>query len=222
MKKKIITSVIILLIVAVIGFITTLGINYYVKLDAKDKIILVKETKNKDVDCILVLGAGIKADGTPSPMLEDRLEIAIEIYKLRPDLPILVSGDNGSEDYNEIRAMKEYLLEKGISETAIFADYAGFSTYDSLYRLKHVFKIEKVFIVTQKYHLYRAIHLANKLGIKSYGISASLEDYKGQPYYDFREYLARNKDFIKAIIKPKPTYLGEEVPVLDIFRSDNS
>jgi vancomycin permeability regulator SanA len=109
--------------------------------------------------------------------------------------------------------MKNYLIEKGITSENIFMDHAGFSTYDSIYRAKEIFKAKKVIVITQKYHLYRALHIANKLGLEAYGVNSDPRRYTGQTYRELREILARNKDFIKCLFKPEPTYLGEAIPV---------
>ena len=105
-------------------------------------------------------------------------------------------------------------MQKGISSENIFMDHAGFSTYDSIYRAKHIFEAKKVIIVTQKYHLYRALYIANQLGLKAYGVNADPRQYAGATYREIREILARNKDFIKCVVfKPSPTYLGDSIPV---------
>ena len=109
--------------------------------------------------------------------------------------------------------MKQYAIDKGIPSEDIFMDHAGFSTYESIYRAKEIFKAKNIIIVTQKYHLYRALYIAKKLDINAYGISSDPRKYRGQTYREVREILARNKDFINCIIKPKPTYLGEAIPV---------
>ena len=103
--------------------------------------------------------------------------------------------------------MKNYAIKNGINSNMISLDYAGISTYDSIYRMKHVFKLKKIVIVTQKYHLYRALYIAQSLGIEAYGIDATKVRYVGQSYRDLREILARNKDFIKCIFKPKAKYV---------------
>ena len=92
-------------------------------------------------------------------------------------------------------------------------DHAGFSSYESIYRAKEIFEAKKIVIVTQKYHLYRSLYIANKLGIEAYGVSADLRKYIGQSYREVREILARDKDFVKCIFKPKSTYMGEVIPV---------
>ena len=208
--KRIIKYLIILIIV---GISIVLSINFYVILSTKKQIVDLSNLKNKnDYDCIIVLGAGIWGD-KPSPMLQDRLDEAIKLYEEGIAPKLIMSGDNGQEGYDEVNVMKDYAITKGIPSEDIFMDHAGFSTYESIYRAKEVFKVEKAIIVTQKYHLYRALHIGNKLGINVTGVGADPRKYSGQIFRELREILARNKDFIQAIFKLKPTYLGESIPV---------
>ncbi len=208
--KRIIKYLIILIIV---GISIVLSINFYVILSTKKQIVDLSNLKNKnDYDCIIVLGAGIWGD-KPSPMLQDRLDEAIKLYEEGIATKIIMSGDNGREGYDEVNVMKDYAINKGIPSEDIFMDHAGFSTYESIYRAKEIFKVEKAIIVTQKYHLYRALHIGNKLGINVTGVGADPRKYSGQIFRELREILARNKDFIQAIFKLKPTYLGESIPV---------
>lgn len=209
MKKVIIT----LIIIIVLSVIYIFSVNAYVKLSTKDKILTIKEaTKLEDIDCILVLGAGIWGD-KPSPMLEDRLLTGIELYNKKISNKIVMSGDHGQEEYDEVNIMKQYAIDNGIESSDIFMDHAGFSTYESIYRIKEIFNAKKVVIVTQKYHLHRALYIAEQLGIEAYGVNSDPRKYQGQLFREIREILARNKDFINCIIKPKPTYLGETIPV---------
>jgi len=124
-----------------------------------------------------------------------------------------MSGDHGKEDYDEVNVMKNFAMQNGISSEDIFMDHAGFSTYESIYRAKEVFDVKKIVIVTQEYHLYRALYIANKLGLEAYGVSSDQRKHTGAVYRELREVLARNKDFVKSIFKPKPTYLGEKIPI---------
>ena len=168
--------------------------------------------KLEDIDCILVLGAGVWRD-KPSPMLADRLNQAIELYKNNVSSKIIMSGDHGTEEYDEVNIMKKYAIEKGVPSSDIFMDHAGFSSYDSIYRARAIFDAKKIVIVTQEYHLYRALYIANSLGIDAYGVGADPRQYAGETYREVREILARNKDFVKCILKPEPTYLGDTIPV---------
>lgn len=168
----------------------------------------------KNADCILVLGCQVKVDGTPSHMLQDRLERAISLYG-NPGVrtKLLMSGDHGQDSYNEVGAMRQYALDKGVPAEDIFMDHAGFSTYESLYRAKHIFGARKVIIVTQKYHLYRALYIAWALGLDAEGVDADYRSYYGQAGRECREILARIKDFGTGILKPKPTYLGDPIDI---------
>ena len=164
-------------------------------------------------DCILILGAGIRNDGSPSNMLEDRLKTGMNAYSLGASDIILASGDHSREGYDEVGAMQTYLTENGVNGDAVILDHAGFSTYESLYRAKEIFGVQRVLIITQKYHLYRALYTAEKLGLTAYGVSADLRGYRGEAYRQIREIFARNKDFLFTIFKPEPTYLGEKIPI---------
>lgn len=187
------------------------GIDTYVQ-KSTEKYILTPEEAGDGYDCILVLGCGVYGD-TPSHMLEDRLLQGIELYFDGASKKLLMSGDHGRENYDEVNVMKNFALDRGVPSKNIFMDHAGFSTYESMYRAKEIFKAEKVLIVTQEYHLYRAIYDARALGLDAYGVASDPRTYSGQEYRDIREILARNKDFVFCIFKPEPTYLGEEIPV---------
>lgn len=204
--------IIILILCALIG-IMMLSINFYVVNKTKSKIVTEKQAKElENADCILVLGAGILGD-KPSPMLEDRLLQGITLYNNQTSSKIIMSGDHGKEEYDEVNVMKDFAIEKGVKSEDIFMDHAGFSTYDSVYRAKEIFKAQKIIIVTQKYHLHRALYVAEKLGIEAYGVASDPREYRGQVVRELREVLARDKDFFKCIIKPEPTYLGDTIPV---------
>lgn len=203
MKKK--TKIILITIMTII-VLSPLLINQYVILNTTSNIIIKEEYQQlKDVDYILVLGASVRRE-RPSPMLEDRLKKAIELYNINTQNKILVTGDHTKEDYDEVTIMKNYLLENNIPEEKIIMDPAGVSTYDSIFRVQKQLKAKKIIIVSQKYHLYRALYIANSLGIEAYGVPADDIKYKGATYREVREILARNKDFIKSIIKPTSYY----------------
>ena len=208
--KKIIIIILSLILLSIVGILT---VNFYVVLSTKSRIISIDEAKDlTDVDCILVLGAGVYGN-KPRPMLEDRILTGIELYNNGVSRKIIMSGDHGQEDYDEVNVMKSYAIDEGINSSDIFMDHAGFSTYDSIYRLKEIFEVDKVVIVTQEYHLYRALYIAKELEIEAYGVSANLRDYPGQFKREVREILARDKDLVKVIFKPSSTYVGETIPV---------
>lgn len=204
------------IIVIVIMIITILAliINFYIKIKTKKQIKTKKEAMQIDqAECILVLGAGIWGD-KPSPMLEDRLLQAISLYENGVAPKIIMSGDHSKENYDEVNIMKQFAIDKGVPSEDIFMDHAGVSSYDSLYRAKEIFDVKNLVIVTQKYHLYRSLYIANQLDLQAYGISSNLREYPGQWYRELREILARDKDFIKCIFKPKSTVLGDKISIM--------
>lgn len=213
MKKKLKNIFIVLFVITIVCFFVVFGINQYVKATTKKQIIKDKDYSSlNEIDCVVILGAGIWGD-KPSPMLEDRLLEGINLYKTGVVDKILVTGDHGTNGYDEVSVMKKYIMEHGIPSEDIFMDHAGFSTYESIYRAKAIFDVDNAIIVTQEYHLYRALYIANELGINVLGAPSDPRQYAGQAYRELREILARNKDFVQCIFKCKPTYLGEMIPV---------
>ena len=199
--------------ILLIFFIILIAINTYVKNSAEDRIISSDETVNLNADCIIVLGAGVRADGTPSPMLKDRLLEGIALYELGVSDRLLMSGDNTKKGYDEVNTMKQYAIDHGVPSEHIFMDHAGISTYDSIYRAMEIFQADKIIIVTQEYHLYRALYISESLGIEAYGVPADPVIYAGQELREIREVIARTKDFVKCMIKPPASILGEVIPV---------
>lgn len=216
MKKKKIKRVSKFILTAfIIITAAVIALNLIIYLSTKDFIYSASDVNFPDADCILVLGAGVREDGSPSNMLEDRIITGIELYENGKCDTLIMSGDHSSEEYDEVNCMKEYAVDNGIPSDRIFMDHAGFSTYDSLYRAKNVFGADKVIIVTQKYHLYRALYIAESLGINAIGVSADLRTYVGQSTRETREIAARVKDFIKTIVQPESIYLGETISLKD-------
>lgn len=212
--KKMWKVLFVICVVCGVGLILLLAINIYVKASVKDRIITVEEAaKLSDIDCIMVLGAGVYGDQTPSMMLEDRLLRGIELYYKECGPKLLMSGDHGERYYDEVNVMKSYAIGKGVLSSDIFMDHAGFSTYESVYRAKEIFGADKVIIVTQRYHLSRALYLAEAMGIDAYGVAAEDIEYGGQYSRDVREFFARGKDFLTAIFKPKPAIMGEKIDI---------
>ncbi|MDE6141551.1 MAG: YdcF family protein, partial [Bacilli bacterium] len=206
--KKLVRLILVMMIIFLSAFLV---INIEVINVTRDKIITIDEIdEDNDYDCILVLGAGVR-NGEPSKMLKERLDTGIEIYNEGLISTFIMSGDHGQVNYDEVNVMKNYALDNDIPSSAVFMDHAGFSTYDSLYRAKYVFGVKKVLIVTEKYHLYRALFIADRLGIEAKGVDATKEIYYGQTGREIREFLARNKDFFKTLIKPKAKYVGSGI-----------
>lgn len=197
-----------------LGCVGIFSVNALVKHRVKDNILTPEQAAElSDVDCILVLGCKVHDDGTPSAMLRDRLLQSIHLYQLGASPKLLMSGDHGQHRYDEVNAMKQFALDAGVPSQDIFMDHAGFSTYESVYRAKEIFGVDKILIVTQEYHLYRALYIARQFDIEAYGVASDLDTYSGQFQRDVREVLARCKDFGMCILKPKPTYLGDAIPI---------
>lgn len=215
MRKKIIATVLFsVFFIGLLGGVTVLGLNAQVIGATNDKILSTEQAAQLgNVDCILVLGCKVHEDGNPSHMLEDRLKRGVALYKGGAAPKILMSGDHGQEEYDEVNAMKKYAMDAGIPSEDVFMDHAGFSTYESMYRAKEVFGAKKIIIVTQEYHLYRAIYAAEQMGMEAYGVDADYRRYSGQLARDVREVLARVKDCLTAEWKPLPTYLGEQIDI---------
>ena len=155
---------------------------------------------DKKYDCILVLGAGVRADGTPSHMLEDRLRGAVALYEAGVSDVLLLSGDNSGEDYDEVSAMVKYCLEHGVPESAIVRDDIGFSTSESVYNTVRTLGYRDIIVVTQEYHLYRAMYMVKRMGADADGFATDYRAYSMQIKRDVREYVARCKDFLKVNI----------------------
>ena len=222
MIKKIFKVILILVIIVVV---LIAAINIYVVSYSKSKMVSVEEAaqlaqSDGEFSCIIVLGASVR-DGTPSPILANRLDTGLKLYENGISNLLLLSGDNGRLEYNEVIGMKNYLIEEGkdvgLTDDNIYLDYAGFSTYDSMYRSKDIFEADRIVIATQGYHLYRALYIANKLGLEAYGV-ASEDRSSGQLSRDIREIPARTKDFFLTAVKFKPAILGDPVPLT--FPSD--
>ena len=171
------------------------------------------ELKDGGYQCALVLGCAVYADGEPSAMLRDRLDTGIMLYKEGIVPKLLLSGDHGQVEYDEISVMYNYCLEAGVPSDDIFLDHAGFSTYDSVYRAQSVFCVESMIVVTQTYHEFRALYTAEQLGIDAAGVSSDQQSYAGATYREVREVLARAKDFFKVLVKAPPVYGGDRIPI---------
>lgn len=207
--KKITKLTIFFIVLGTIGFFS---INHYVvKIGDEYQIDINTDIK---VDAVIVLGARVYNNGQPSPILEERLIMGAEAIEKGISDRLLLSGDHGRIEYDEVNSMREYVEKLGISAGQIFMDHAGFSTYETMYRAKEIFQIESAIIITQDYHLKRAVFNAREIGIEAYGISSDKQIFRGSEYRELREKAARVKDFFYAsIFKPEPTYLGEAIPI---------
>jgi len=190
------------------------SMNLFITMSGDNTIVSKEDLHGTKHDCILIFGAGVLSNRTPSAMLRDRLLTGIACYKAGLAPKIVVSGDHGEAFYDEVNIMKNFCIDQGVPSEDIFMDHAGFSTYESIYRIRDIFQAKRVILVTQKYHLYRALYVAKRFGLQAYGVSADLQTYAGQPYYDSRELVARIKDFAYTLVFPEPTYLGEPISLL--------
>ncbi len=222
MKRILKKILVILLIVALVLGVISLILDLIVVCSTKDRIYdepsiedasSFEELRGKTIDCIIVPGCGVYPDGEPTPLLSDRLDIAISLYKKGVAPKILMSGDHGTDAYNEVAAMREYAMEHGVPSEDIFLDHAGFSTYETMYRAASIFNVKTAVVVTQEYHLFRSLYNAARFGIDACGVIATGHTFTAQSYYSFREYFARCKDVLFGIFKPHPTYLGETIDI---------
>ncbi|MFK7113825.1 ElyC/SanA/YdcF family protein [Flavobacterium oreochromis] len=200
-----------IILITLIGIISSIGVNSYVK-KVTNSLIYNSSKNLPTTSAGIIFGAGIKGD-KPSKYLKDRLDAGIRLYRSKKINKILLSGDNGREEYDELTVMKTYCYQHGVDTTKIYLDYAGFDTYSTMSRAKTIFKINQAILISQKYHLNRAIFIGNKLGVKSVGYSADNGQYKGYNYARFREYFSRLKAFIDVLRNRKPKFLGTQIPI---------
>lgn len=205
--------IIIFLYVSFLVFlISSLIINAYIYFYSKKYIIRnIQDIPNAYTG--LVLGAGVVRGKYLSSVLRDRMIKSYQLYRNRKIKRFLLSGDHGTKYYDEVNSMKAYLLKKDVSSRDIFLDHAGFNTYDSVVRAKKIFQAMDIIIITQKFHLFRAIYIARKNNMKAYGYCADRRRYKYLNNYKLREVAANIKTFWEVLFKRKPKYLGETIPI---------
>ena len=199
-KRLIVRVIVVIAVICLLGVVGILGISEYVHLSQMNKVVeasLVPE--DKSIDCVVVLGAGLKDDGTPNHMLEDRIKVGVEVFERTGAKYILMSGDHSDLYYDEPGAMKKYAEGLGVDPSKILIDNNGFSTYESITRVKSEFGFDNIVIVTQEYHVYRALYIAEHCDIDAIGVGADLRSYRNQVIYSLREIAARVKDFIWCI-----------------------
>lgn len=200
------------LLAAALGGIA-LALSAYIVSSTRDRVLEADAPPPEGLDCILVLGCGVRPDGSPSHMLEDRMKRAVQLYQAGWSDVLLLSGDNRKEDYNEVGVMKRCALEQGVPEEAIVLDHAGLSTYDSIYRAKAIFGAETFAVITQEFHISRALYIADALGLEAWGVTSDLRPYQHEVFNRCREILARDKDALWCLVKPDPVHLGDPIPL---------
>lgn len=198
---------------AIIIVIILTAVNLFMINRFSHKIGNAEDLTLSEIDCIMILGAGVWGADRPSYILKDRLDKGLALYELGVSDRLLMSGDHGRETYDEVNVMKDYATEEGIDTDLVFMDHAGFSTYESMVRAKKVFEVESMVIVTQEYHLYRAVYIANRLGIDAYGVPARTYAYRHQWLRNLREQVARAKDMVWLMLQMPPKYLGDVIPI---------
>ena len=166
----------------------------------------------------IVFGAGLRYDGTPTVILRDRVETAVRLYHQGKVEKLLMSGDNRFVDYNEPESMRQYARSLGVPDEAIVPDYAGRRTYDTCYRAKHIFGVESAILVTQDFHLSRALFTCNALGVKATGVEANNYYYlkRSRLYWNIREQFATITAIWDVYFKKPLPVLGEPEPIFPV------
>lgn len=208
-RRIIVNSTLYIILAAIL--LPILG-NYVVLWSTKNKIYAAEEVEVRDV--AIVFGAGLTRSGGPTTILKDRVETGVELYLTGKVKKLLMTGDNRFEDYNEPQAMKDYALELGVPEDDIVLDYAGRRTYDSCYRAKEIFLVKNAILVTQEFHISRALFLCDGLGLDAVGVVANNRVYTQRSinYWNVREFIARGVAIKDLIIRPKPV-MGDIEPI---------
>ncbi len=190
--------------------IVTLGVNLVVHISTK-AYLYNSIADAPDAEVALIPGAAILNDGSLSPIFLDRANMAIQLYEAKKVLKILVSGDNSTVSHNEVNPVRLYLISKGVPDQDIFLDHAGFDTYSTMYRARHIFEVSSALITTQSFHLPRAVFIARQLGIDAYGVNADV----GHILFsnNIREVFANEKAVFDLVFNIKPKYLGEKIPI---------
>lgn len=212
MKKKLKNLSLVALVLLLLGVLSIFLLNNKIK-SATQPTIYHSLEKIPNKHTVIVLGASVKSNGNLSVMLRDRVESALLLYNKGKVKRFLLSGDNGEANYNEPRAMKKYLIERGVAENHIYLDYAGFDTYDSMYRAKAIFEVDEAIIVTQGFHLPRAVFLAQEMGLNYIGYRGDKRVYQHEDYNIKRELLANVKAYLELAFRKEPTYLGAKIPI---------
>lgn len=206
-------------IAAILTALLTAGINAWVilvtKTDCYPSAARVPATKpgEQSYQAAIVLGARVWKSGRPSLVLRDRLATALELYRLGRVPKIIVSGDHGRNDYDEVNIMAAWLVAAGVPQEDVFLDHAGFDTYDTMMRAAKIFGLKRALVVTQGFHLPRAVYLARRAGIEACGVRADYRQYQGTIWNETRESLARVKCVLESLIQRDPKYLGPTIAI---------
>jgi vancomycin permeability regulator SanA len=192
--------------------ITTLGYKAWVDTQANGLMYAVGDRALPSNHVALVFGAGLDVAGQPSAILYDRVATAVDLYNSNKADKLLMTGDNSTTDHNEVEAMRKEAVDLGVPDEDIVLDYAGFSTYDSCYRARDVFNLQQAILVTQHFHLPRALYTCNRIGVKSVGVAADRQSYDTFSN-ELREYPALLNNLYRFTVNDKPHFLGPQVDV---------
>ncbi|MFH0916731.1 MAG: ElyC/SanA/YdcF family protein [bacterium] len=200
-------------VLIVLAGLAVLVSNLVIALSARSSMV-DRADEAPQAQVAIVLGAKVYPNGGLSPMLTDRLETGVLLYKLGKVDKLLLSSDHGQTTYDEVNAMLRYALERGVPEEDVFTDHAGFNTYDTMYRARDVFEVTTALVVTQRFHLARAVYTARSLGLEAIGVPADIQPYASERRFAMRDWLARVKAFFQLhVTKPEPRYLGAAIPI---------
>ncbi|MBX4200506.1 YdcF family protein [Candidatus Parcubacteria bacterium] len=204
--KKFYTFIALIFLVVAVVFTVNFSVHLF-----SAPYIYQRNSQIPNAEAAIILGASVISNATLSPILKDRTNTAIQLYNTKKIKKILVSGDNAEVNYNEVDPVRRYLLSKGVLDQDIFLDHAGFDTYSTMYRARDIFQVSSVLIVSQSFHLPRAVFIARKLGIDAYGVSADGGHILFANY--LREVFANEKAMFDLITNAKPKYLGQRIPI---------
>ena len=194
----------------IIGILIIFGLEAYIQKETSN-LIYSEITELPSAKTGIILGASVHADGKLSPILQDRVETAYQLYQQNKIENFLISGDHRTDDYDEVNSIKNYLLEKRVPSQDIILDHSGFDTYDSMFRAKAVFEIEDAIVITQKFHLPRSLYIAKNLDASYKGFEAAPVAYTSSETIKRREQLANFKAVWELIINQKPTTLENRI-----------
>ena len=211
MLKKLIFLFLFLLVA---GFVIIWSLHLYISSTSSSRIFNNLESVPV-THTVIILGASVHADGKLSPILQDRVDTGLKLYTSGKAKRFLLSGDNRREDYDEVNSMRNYLLERNVPENHIFIDPAGIDTYDSMYRSREIFEVPSAIVVTQQFHLPRAIFIAKNLGLNYIGYPADSRQYKTEGSLKRREKLANLKAVIELLIQ-SPAPIGAKTPITGV------
>jgi SanA protein len=213
LKKIVKVFTTILILILIIAALVVLLPQAVTRLYTSSRLYSVNKVPASPV--AIVFGAGLRRDGTPSPVLRDRIDTAIQLYAAGKVQKLLMSGDNRFIEYNEPGAMRDYAISQGIPSDDIVLDYAGRRTYDTCYRAKHIFQVDSAILVTQGFHLPRAVYVCNSLNLPAVGVSADTRQYRPLSllYWGMREAAATLVALWEVHVSQPIPVLGDPEPI---------